>query len=386
MRLADFIRRDMENILVHWEKFAAAQLPAAASMKSLALRDDAGLILEAIAQDLTQPQTEDEQEQKSLGRAPRLKGAPATAAETHALLRARSGFDIGQMAAEYRALRATVLRLWMQACGTEDIHLEDTIRFNEAIDQALAESIAFFSAEVEQARNLLLGMLGHDMRNPLHAIQATAAYLAKLNAGAEVSTAASRLIKSGGRIKALLDDLLDFNRTKLGLGINIVASDVDLADVFSDQLQQLRVVHPGRQIELDVAGDTAGVWDAHRLDQVLGNLVSNAIKYGSTDTPVRVSLIGTSNEVLFSVRNSGGQIEPAVLEQMFDPLRRGAEQQDGADQEGSLGLGLYISKEIAVAHGGDIAARSDGVETVFTVRLPRTHRRDDGEEPARIRT
>ena len=229
MRLADFILRDMESILVEWEAFAATLFPAAASMTPLALRDHAKQILEAVATDLSTSQTKQAQIDKSLGRAPKLMDAPETAAQTHAVLRARSGFDINQLASEYRALRASVLRLWTEACQPDDINLEDVIRFNEAIDQALAESIGFFSEQVERARNLLLGMLGHDMRNPLNTIQMTASYLAALNAGAEVSEAASRLIRSGASMKALLDDLVDFNRTKLGLGINIALADVDLA-------------------------------------------------------------------------------------------------------------------------------------------------------------
>jgi hypothetical protein len=100
----------------------------------------------------------------------------------HAVLRARGGFDINQLAAEYRALRASVLRLWIDA-GQPAPHADDVIRFNEAIDQALAESISFFSVQVDRARNLLLGMLGHDMRSPLQTIQMTAVYLANLNAG-----------------------------------------------------------------------------------------------------------------------------------------------------------------------------------------------------------
>ena len=127
--------------------------------------------------------------------------------KSHAVLRARSGFDINQLASEYRALRASVLRLWTESCQPDDINLEDVIRFNEAIDQALAESIGFFSEQVERARNLLLGMLGHDMRNPLNTIQMTASYLAALNAGADVSEAAFRLIRSGASIKALLGRL-----------------------------------------------------------------------------------------------------------------------------------------------------------------------------------
>jgi signal transduction histidine kinase len=101
----------------------------------------------------------------------------------HALLRARSGFDINQMVAEYRALRASVLRLWMDEGAPDSHHLDDMVRFNEAIDQAVAESVDFFSMQVDLARNLFLGMLGHDMRSPLQTIQITASYLAALNAG-----------------------------------------------------------------------------------------------------------------------------------------------------------------------------------------------------------
>ncbi|WP_143266752.1 sensor histidine kinase, partial [Paraburkholderia caledonica] len=194
------------------------------------------------------------------------------------LLRARGGFDINQLTAEYRALRASVLRLWMDACQPDTPHVDDIIRFNEAIDQAIAESVGFFSAQVEQARNLLLGMLGHDMRSPLQTIQMTASYLAALNAGDKVSGAASRLIRSGARMQALLDDMLDFNRTRLGLGINIVSAEIDLAKQLADELDLVRAVHPDHQVDLNVVGDCEGVWDGRRLQQLLGNLVLNAIK------------------------------------------------------------------------------------------------------------
>ena len=150
MRLADFILRDMESILVEWEAFAATLFPAAASMTPLALRDEAKEILEAVAKDLSTSQTKQAQIDKSRGRAPKLMDAPETAAQTHAILRARSGFDINQLASEYRALRASVLRLWTESCQPDDINLEDVIRFNEAIDQAIAESIGFFSEQVER--------------------------------------------------------------------------------------------------------------------------------------------------------------------------------------------------------------------------------------------
>jgi signal transduction histidine kinase len=371
MRLADFILRDMESILVEWEAFASTLFPAAASMTPLTLRDHAKQILEAVAKDLSTPQTKQAQIDKSLGRGPKLMEAPETAAQTHAVLRARSGFDINQLASEYRALRASVLRLWIEAFQPDKLNLEDVIRFNEAIDQALAESIGFFSEQVDRARNLLLGMLGHDMRNPLNTIQLTASYLASLNAGAEVSEAASRLIRSGASMKALLDDLVDFNRTKLGLGINIALANVDLAAVFADELEQLRGAYPARRLELEVVGDTRGRWDGLRLQQLLRNLVSNALAYGAPDAPVRVVLTGEEADVRLEVTNSGRAIERSALNQIFDPLKRGPAQRDSYNTEGGLGLGLYIVREIARAHGGEVDVRSDKAETVFTVRLPR---------------
>jgi hypothetical protein len=166
MRLAPFIRGNMEPILAHWEAFAATLLPAASGLTSLALRDHAAQILNAVAMDLDTPQTRQEQSEKSKGRAPTFTGTSETAAQTHAVLRAQGGFDINQLVAEYRALRASVLRLWLDNAPPDATTLEDIIRFNEAIDQAVAESVGHFHMQVEQARNLLLGMLGHDMRSP----------------------------------------------------------------------------------------------------------------------------------------------------------------------------------------------------------------------------
>jgi len=371
MRLADFILNNMETILEEWEAFAATLLPAAAGMTSLALRDDAKQILEAVAKDLSTPQTKEAQAEKSKGRASQLTNAPETAAQTHAVLRARSGFDINQLAAEYRALRASVLRLWMDACEPDEISLDDVVRFNEAIDQGIVESVSFFSAQVDQARNLLIGTLGHDLRSPLNTIMMTAQYLTALNAGASVSEAASRLINSGASMKALLDDLIDFNRTKLGVGIHIALADVDLAALFTDELEQLRGAHPSRQIELEIKGDTRGLWDGRRLQQLLRNLVVNAMVHGAADAPVHVVLTGDAGGVTIEVKNSGLTIEKAILDQIFDPLKRGVGQGNGDDSAVGLGLGLYIVREVALAHGGEVTVRSDKGETVFAVRLPR---------------
>jgi signal transduction histidine kinase len=111
--------------------------------------------------------------------------------------------------------------------------------------------------------------------------------------------------------------------------------------------------------------------DPHRIHQVLNNLVLNALKYGAGDAPVSVMIIGTPEEVEFSVHNRGRMIDRSALQHIFAPLVRGNHAQDQSEGHGSLGLGLYIAQQIVIAHGGEIAVRSDETETVFMVRLPR---------------
>jgi signal transduction histidine kinase len=367
MRLGEFITREKESILAAWEAFAATCTPAAERLASLELRDHAPQILEAIVKDLATPQSRAEQATKSMGLAPTLFPARQTAAEAHAVLRARDGFDFEQLAAEYRALRASVLRLWMDTVEPADLSVEDMVRFNEAIDQALAESIKHFGEQVEQSRNLMLGMLSHDMRSPLQTIQLTAFYLGKLQAGDAVSDAARKLINSGARMQALLDDLVDFNRLNLGLGIPIAPSEVDLAALCTEEIDLIRAGRPGCHIDLAFDGNCHGRWDGKRVQQLLGNLVINAISHGQQEAPVRIAVSGRESDVLIEVSNIGPVLSATEIKQIFEPLKRGSIPGNNA----GLGLGLFIVTKIAEAHGGVAEARSDATETVFSVRLPR---------------
>ena len=172
-------------------------------------------------------------------------------------------------------------------------------------------------------------------------------------------------------MKALLDDLINFNRTRLGLGIKTELAGIDLAAAFADEVEQLRGAHPDRQIELEAIGDTRSLWDRVRLQQLLRNLVVNAIDYGSPDTPIHVRLAGDQADITIEVKNRGPAIEKADLDQIFDPLKRGLRQVNRNDVGSGLGLGLFIVREIARAHGGEVTVRSDKEETVFAVRLPR---------------
>ncbi len=369
--LSVFIVNRMEDILRQWEAFAATQLPAAASMTNLALRDHARQILEAVALDLTTFQSSKVQAEKSKGLIHQAAGAPATAAQTHAVLRAISGFNISQLAAEYRALRASVLSLWLDENIPQNLDLQDVIRFNEAIDQALAESIECFTSEVTKQRNLFLGIIGHDLRNPVQSMQVTAQYLQALDATPEIAQAAQILMNGAARINALLDDLADYNRAKLGVGLSVKPTQCNLQQLFDEELEQIRILFRKRTINMDITGDTNGCWDGFRLKQVLSNLVFNAVKYGKRDTPIHIHVYGDQTTAYFDVVNEGSPIDPSTLEKIFDPLIRGTDQET-AQTEG-LGLGLFIVREIVNAHGGQIGADSQNSLTKFSIQLPRNY-------------
>jgi signal transduction histidine kinase len=371
MRLADFIDRHAEDILVEWERFAATKLPAAAGMETLALRDHAPLILQAIATDLRTAQSAEQQRSKAEGGAVVLADAPSTAAEAHGAARAQSGFNLNQMVSEYRALRASVLRLWRMSGDLEDEEaVKDIIRFGEAIDQAIAESVDHFSAEIDRARNLFLGMLGHELRNPLNAIQVTAQQLARSRSDEIVSKAAQRLIDSGARMQALLDDLLDYSRTTLAVGIKVEPAPVDFGELSRKVCDELGSVHPHRTLELQMTGELRGSWDPGRIQQVLSNLLQNALTYGDGGAPVILEVQGAQREICVQVKNQGAEIPAEALPTLFDPLSRGV-MPDGAGGDTHLGLGLFIARQIVKAHRGEIHVRSEGGETVFSVRLPR---------------
>jgi signal transduction histidine kinase len=370
MRLADFIDDNVEPILSAAEAFAATMLPASSHLDAEALRDHMPMILVAVSKDLRSAQTSQEQLAKSLGQQVRTHGAPETAAQTHALLRAKAGFDIDQLVAEYRALRASVLRLWFDTGAANGADAQnDLVRFNEAIDQAVAESVAYFTAETDRWRHVFLGVLGHDLRGPLNAILLTAEVLAKMTTEAPLERHTLRLIQSGKRMKTLLDDLLDFSRASLGLGLSLHRSEVDLAGVCAEEIELLRTTLPDVQINFRPQGHTVGSFDGSRIREALGNLVNNAARYGTLKAVIDVALVGDENRVRLSVANTGEPIAEKDVQALFEPLRRGRPS-DEMPEATNLGLGLFIVKEIAKAHGGEIKVVSTADATVFTLLLP----------------
>jgi signal transduction histidine kinase len=375
MRLSRFIVTNSEPILAEFEEFARTHTIAGETMDIVALRDHAAAILTAIALDLEQPQSEQAERRKSKGDAPLEEETAPTAAERHGADRAGSGFTLAEMFSEYRALRASVLRLWTRArTHLDEGDLQDLIRFNEAIDQALAESITEYSTELEHSREMFLAILGHDLRSPLGAVLTASGFLVTEGKLTDRNlTLASRIRISGERMLALVSDLLDFTRSRLGRGIPITRTDVDLAAIGRAALDEIGALHPNRELRFAARGDLRGRWDSKRVSQALSNLIGNAVQHGTEATPILVTACGAAGEAVIAVHNRGSVIADDDQRQIFNPFKRLASAVQTDTDQGSMGLGLYIAQQIAIAHGGRIDVESsDEGGTTFELHLPRT--------------
>ena len=373
MRLSTFIDKNMEPILQAWEDFARTINVPGKALDAEALRDHAGHMLRAIVDDLDTPQSRQQQRDKSHGNGP--VSDEQTAAETHAITRLMAGFTLDQMVSEYRALRTSVLSLWMSRVKAgEALDIEDMVRFHEAIDQALAESIANYSRALEVSRTLFLGILGHDLRNPLSAILLGADMLQRnANLSDKSAHVAGQIHASAGRANRIVGDLLDFTRSHLGSTLPVRLQAVDLVPVCHRIVSEAKAAHPLSDIRCDATGSGVGRFDEARMEQVFSNLISNAVHHGDAGSPVTVSFTSRAEELIFTVHNWGLPIPDDVLPFIFNPMGRFS--QHAVTDLGpcaGMGLGLYITSQIVVAHNGEIDVTSTAEHgTVFEIRLPR---------------
>jgi signal transduction histidine kinase len=371
--LADFIVANREPILAEWEAFARTCTPASGAMDIVALRDHANEMLTVIAADLRTPQGRAAQVAKSKGNAPDSDGGAPTAAEEHGAGRAESGFTVEQMISEYRALRASVIRLWTRARGElAQADLDDLIRFNEAIDQSLAESISRYTADLDYSKEMFLAILGHDLRTPLGAVITSARFMLDTQELKEPAlTLTSQIASSTRRMLQMVGDLLDFTRSRLGGGIPVVRADMSMARAVHDVADELAAARPDRTLQVDTRGAQRGEWDCARITQALTNLVGNALEHGSPGTVVRVEVQGSDNEIAVAVHNRGAAIPAEQLNGLFNPMKPREDAAAGGPG-GNLGLGLYIAERIVHAHRGRIDVESsEELGTTFTVHLPR---------------
>jgi signal transduction histidine kinase len=375
MRLSEFIRQHVDRIVDEWEQFAKTITPAAINMDRIALRDHAKAILLAAARDMTTAQTASEQLAKAKGEGPEKTPSLDEAGASHGELRHTVGFDLVQMTSEFRHLRACVIRMWVSSLEVPDLaYLQDMIRFNEAIDEALAESTAAYAEQVNHSRDLFLAILGHDLRAPLQAVSmSTELLLRKATLEGDALTCAINIKRGARHMAVMVSDLLELVRSRLGKSLPIEPKPMDLADAAHAAIAEACAGNPECDPIVKVVGDTHGVWDAGRLDQLLQNLIGNALQHGlnKRDVTVTVTVTGEPDSVRLTVHNFGVPIPDDAIPTLFDPLVRSASEDLGQPTT-SLGLGLFIVKEVVDAHGGTIDVSSNQADgTLFTVVLPR---------------
>jgi phosphoserine phosphatase RsbU/P len=225
--------------------------------------------------------------------------------------------------------------------------------------------------EVGEFREQLIGIVGHDLVNPLSTILIAGQLLLEREGLGEYATELARKITGSASLAVrLIEQLLDFTRSRLGGGIPIDPNPFDMNDVVRQVIGGTELMHPDRPLNVDLKGDLTGVWDRDRIYQVLANLVGNAVRHGEARSSIDLRVDGGETEVVIEVTNRGNAIAPAVLPFIFDPFRHG--RADHPSQKQGLGLGLFIAQQIIRSHGGSIAVTSSNHEgTTFRVRLPR---------------
>jgi len=238
-------------------------------------------------------------------------------------------------------------------------------------DQAAAALEKTRLDEMGEFRELLIGIVGHDLRNPLSTILMGAhLLLISEGLGEKETELARKITRSATRATRLIDQLLDLTRSRLGGGIPIEPKPFDLNEVCLQVIGETELTHTDRPLRVDVRGALTVVWDRDRIYQLLGNLVGNAVQHGEARSPIDLRIDGTESDVVIEVANRGAPIPPATLPFIFDAFRKARSVRAGTH---GLGLGLFIAQQIARSHGGAITVTSslENNGTTFRVRLPR---------------
>jgi PAS domain S-box-containing protein len=250
----------------------------------------------------------------------------------------------------------------------EKLHLESLCRLGaQALERARLYEEARQRSELEQQ---YLGMVSHDLRNPLQAISLGARTLQRLERPTPeaLMRMTGRIANSADTMGRMISDLLDFTRGRLGGGIPLERTHTELVRLCREVIEEFSVTHPSSDIRLEGDALCEGHWDGPRMRQVLSNLLSNALRHARPGSEVVVRVRGVEGEVALTVSNEGEPIPAELLPVLFEPFRRGMSKFRPA---GSLGLGLFIVHQVVTGHGGRVEVGSAGGVTSFSVRVPR---------------
>ncbi|MGH7803631.1 MAG: sensor histidine kinase, partial [Candidatus Binatia bacterium] len=284
----------------------------------------------------------------------------------HGKQRLRVGFNLEAVVREYGILRDVILEIFETSGGTMT---PDELRIlSQMISVGVMDAVREYSRARTRVLERFVGVLSHDLRDPLNTITLGAdAILATGGMPEVVTNAARRIRRSTGRMRRHVEELLDVARAGFGGGFPLERRSTDLADVVRSVVEDAAAANPTRKIAFDDAGAHHGSWDPDRLAQVVANLVSNAIRYGSPTGTVTVRLGGDEDQAILEVHNEGEPITAGRLPRLFEAFEPHPDHDDAG-----LGLGLYIVREILRAHDGTIDVESSFEQgTTFRARLPR---------------
>jgi signal transduction histidine kinase len=370
-RLAALLRERREELIQKWTERVLhdPRLPSANRLSRPELHDHVPEMLDDFVR-LLEASEASEASGRCLG--------ASDAAREHARQRLAKRFPLDETLREFSHFRAALIDL----CTEAGIALEGDVA--ELVHATVDENMITGASEMEQAklaeltqraafRERFVGIVGHDLRNPLQAIRfALDVLLKRKDTTGEQGKILGRAVASADRMTRMIHDLLDLTRARLGDGIPIERKPTELDVVCQQVIDELSIAHPARAVELDRGPSVCCDCDPDRIAQVVSNLIGNALKYSPPDTPVRITLREEGGAALLSVHNRGTPISAEELGHLFDPFWRGPREKGNKSGEDSLGLGLFIVKQIVCAHGGSIDVTSTpGEGTTFTARLPR---------------
>jgi len=288
-------------------------------------------------------------------------------AEGHAVQRLGFGIELPVVNIEYAWLRRIILSLLLEVPPSSEVQAE-LIRLNEGLDRAILFAIRRYTERRDYVRDRFIGILGHDLRNPLNVTAMATQNLLSSNALAERERKQVQMIeRAAERMARMVNDVLDFTRGHLGGGIPVTPREDDMGGICRAAVEEAKTGNPGRTLVVHTEGDLRGNFDRDRVLQAIGNLVGNAIQHGADPVTVVAREAADQRAVETSVSNRGKPIPAAMIAKLFEPFSHA-----GDVEKGTLGLGLFIVGQIALAHGATCAVSSSNDETVFTIRWPRT--------------
>jgi signal transduction histidine kinase len=302
--------------------------------------------------------------------------------DAHARLR-----EISLLQQRAKALESEILHRKQLEVALRDA-LADRSRIEEDLrDCVKREQEARARAEANDSyKEMFLAILGHDLRNPLNTVLTTARLMKmREELVPDSERRLERIITSGQRMERMIEQLLDVTRARLGGGLPVSRSQQDLVPLANRIVEELRAFHPSMTIDVHAPARCLAHVDPDRFEQVLSNLLGNALAHGDPTRPITLAVSSRGDVASVSIHNFGAPILPEFLPMLFDPFERGARQSQAGSQadngRSGLGLGLYIADRIVTAHGGKIEVTSHvGTGTRFEVMIPRASQRSS--EPA----